>query len=141
MKPNGGKQYISRTTILSFPHECFSDRTPYFEVRIGRNGADSVLSFGGSLSRSRNETISETGVGERTFSKSVSVPTAESEPEDTPESADACWRPHGQNNIGTPYTVEDRGSGHLAWPAVHQFDVVGLPVPERAGSPVIGLQT
>ena len=69
------------------------------------------------------------------------MPTARSESEGTPESADACWRPRGQNNIGTPYTVEDRGNGHLAWPAVHQSDVVGLSVPERAGSPVIGLQT
>jgi len=64
------------------------------------------------------------------------VPTARSESKGTPESADACWRPRGTNNTGTPYTVKDRGNGHLAWPAVHQSDILGLPVPERAGSPV-----
>jgi len=69
------------------------------------------------------------------------VPTAESEHHDTPDSADTCWRPCGKNNTGTPYTVEDRGNGGLALPAVHQSDTVGLPVPGRAGSPMTGLQT
>jgi len=74
-------------------------------------------------------------------SKGVSVPTAQSKPDDTPKSVDACRRPRGKNNTGTPYTVEDRGNGQLAWPAVHQSDTVGLPVPERAGSPLTGLET
>jgi len=69
------------------------------------------------------------------------VPTAQSEPDDTPDSVDACRRPAGKNNIGTPNTVEDRGNGHLAWLAVHHIDTVGLPVPERCGSLSIGLQT
>jgi len=69
------------------------------------------------------------------------VLTAHSESKGTPESADACWRPRGTNNTGTPYTAEDRGNGGLAPPAVYQSDAVGLPVPERAGSPVIGLRT
>jgi len=34
------------------------------------------------------------------------------------------------------YTVEDRGNGHVAWPAVHQFDAVGLPAPGKTGGPV-----
>ena len=80
-------------------------------------------------------------VGERIFQKSMSVPTARSESDDTPDSTDACWRPCGKNNTGTPYTGEDRGNGQLAWPAVHQTDAVGLSAPERCGSPVIGLQT
>ena len=91
--------------------------------------------------RPNNETVSERVVGKRTFQKSVSVPTAQSESEGTPESADACWRPRGKNNTGTPYNVEDRGNGHLAWPAVHQSNTVGLPAPERAGSQMIGLRT
>jgi len=69
------------------------------------------------------------------------VPTAQSTRHDIPNSADACWRPRGKNNIGTPYMVEDRGNGGLAPPAVHHIDAVGLPVPERCGSPVIGLET
>ena len=80
-------------------------------------------------------------VGERTSLKGVSVPTARSEPDDTPDSADACWRPRGKNNTGTPYTVKDRGNGGLAPPAVHQSDTVGLPAPERSGSPAIELRT
>jgi len=75
------------------------------------------------------------------FQKSVSVPTAQSERHDTPDFVDACWRPCGKNNTGTQYTVEDRGNGHLAWPAVHHSDVVGLPAPERSGSLLLGLQT
>jgi hypothetical protein len=62
----------------------------------------------------------------------MSVPTADNEDNDTPDSGDACWRPCGENNTGTPNTVEDRGNGGLAPPAVHQSDAVGLPVPERA---------
>jgi len=61
----------------------------------------------------------------------VSVPTAQRTNDDIPDSADACWRPCGQNNTGTPYMVEDRGNGHLAWPAVHQSDAVGLPAPQK----------
>jgi hypothetical protein len=92
--------------------------------------------------RPRNEAMSERTVGERhIFEGCANVPTAQSEHHDTPESADACWRPRGQNNTGTPYTVEDRGNGHSAWPAVHQPDAVGLPAPERSGSPMIGLRT
>jgi hypothetical protein len=86
-------------------------------------------------------TVSERVVGERTCSKRVSVLTARSEPDDTPNSADACRRPAGKNDTKTPYMVEDRGNGHLAWPAVHQTDTVGLPVPERSGGPVTGLHT
>ena len=71
----------------------------------------------------------------------MSVPTADNEDNDTPDSVDACWRPCGENNTGTPNTVEDRGTSHLAWPAVHYSDGVGLPVPESCGSPVIGLHT
>ena len=107
--------------------------------RSERSGFRPVLR--GRPVRPPNEAVSERPVGERTFQKSVSVPTAESEPEDTPESADACRRPCGKNNTGTPYTVEHRGNGGLAPPAVHQSDAVGLPVPERTGSLVTGLQT
>jgi len=64
------------------------------------------------------------------------VLTAESEQDDTPDSADACRRPRGKNNTRTPYTVEDRGNGGLALPAVHHTDTVGLPAPERCGSPL-----
>jgi len=59
-------------------------------------------------------TVSERAVGERTSSKGVSVPTAQSEHHDTPDSADACRRPCGKNNTGTPHMVEDRGNGGLA---------------------------
>ncbi len=58
-----------------------------------------------------------------------------------PDSADACWRPRGQNNTGTSNTVNHRGNGGLAPPAVHQTETVGLPAPERSGSPLIGLRT
>ena len=89
-----------------------------------------------------NETVSERAGGERHILEGCAhVPTAQNESDDTPESADACWRPRGKNNIGTQHTVEDRGNGSLALPAVHQSDTVGLPAPERAGSPVIGLRT
>ena len=87
-------------------------------------------------------TVFEIAGGERhTFEGCADVSTAQSKPEGTPESADACRRPRGSNNTGTPYMVKDRGNGGLAPPAVHQPDAVGLPVPERTGSPVIGLQT
>jgi len=90
----------------------------------------------------RNEAVSENTVGERhIFEGCANVPTAQSEQYDTPDSADACRRPRGTNNTGTPYTVEDRGNGGLAPPAVHQSDLVGLPAPERTGSPVTGLRT
>jgi len=71
----------------------------------------------------------------------VSVPTAESDSEGTPDSADACWHPVGQNNGWMSNTVEDRGNGGLALPAVHHIDVVGLPAPKRCGSPPVGLRT
>ena len=35
----------------------------------------------------------------------------------------------------------DRSNGRLARPAVHHTDVVGLPVPERCGSPMVGPRT
>ena len=76
-----------------------------------------------------------------TSSKGVSLSIAQSDSDDTPNSDDVCWRPRGKNNTGTQYTAEDRGNGQLAWPAVHQSDTVGLPVPERAGSPLTGLET
>ena len=111
-------------------------------LSVGRNRSERS-GFGTVLRRwpvhPRTETVSERGVSERTFQKSVSVPTAQSESEGTPESADACWRPRGKNNTGTPYTVEDRGTGGLASPAVHHTESVGLPVPERCGSPPVGL--
>ena len=31
--------------------------------------------------------------------------------------------------------VEERGTGQLAWPAVHHTETLGLPAPERCGSP------
>ena len=74
-------------------------------------------------------------------SKGVSLPTAQSDSEDTPNSVDACWHPVGKNNEWMPNMAEDRGNGGLATPAVHHTDVVGLPVPERCGSPVTGLHT
>ncbi|SET92882.1 hypothetical protein SAMN04488694_11762, partial [Natrinema hispanicum] len=80
--------------------------------------------------RPRNEAISEKAVGERTFQKSVSVLTVQSEYHDTSDSADTCRRPAGKNNTGTPNTVEDRGNGGLAPPPVHQFDVWGYPCPK-----------
>ena len=86
-------------------------------------------------------TVSEKAVGERTFQKSVSVPTARSEHHDTPDSADACWRPVAKTTPGRQTVVEDRGTGGLAPPAAHQSDAVGLPVPERTGSPLLGLHT
>ena len=94
------------------------------------------------LSAPDNEAVSERAVGERhILERCADVPTASSTRDDTPKSADSCWHPSGQNNTGMPYTVEDRGNGQLAWPAVHQSDAVGLPVPEKTGSPPIGLQT
>src|SRR6056297_3084066 len=94
------------------------------------------------LSAPDNEAVSERVVGERHILEGCAdVPTASSTRDDTPKSADSCWHLSGQNNTGMPYTVEDRGNGYLAWPAIHQSDAVGLPVPERTGSPPIGLQT
>ena len=104
-------------------------------------GADSEPSYGGGLSAHATRQYPKEQAVNVTFQKSASVPTAESECDGTFDSADACWRPRGQNNTGTPYTVEDRGNGSLAPPAVHRTDAVGLPVPERCGSPVTGLRT
>jgi len=58
------------------------------------------------------------------------VLTVQSEHHDTPDSADTCRRPAGKNNTGAPNTVEDRGNGGLALPAVHQFDVWDYPCPK-----------
>ena len=49
--------------------------------------------------------------------------------------------PVAKTTLGRQNTVEDGGNGGLAPPAVHQSDVVGLPAPERAGSPLLGLHT
>ena len=110
-------------------------------VGIGRNGADSVPSYGGGLPTHTMRQYPKRQSVNAHSRRVCLVPTAESEIEDTPESVDACWRPCGENNTGTPNTVEDRGNGGLALPAVHHTDVVGLPVPERCGSPVTGLHT
>ena len=61
---------------------------------------------------------------------SVRADCSGSDRKDTPESVEVCWRPRGKNNTRTPYTVEDRGTGGLAPPAVHHVDIVGLPAPE-----------
>ena len=113
----------------------------YYWIGIGRKGADSEPSFGGGLSTQLMRQYPKEQAVNVTSSKGVSAPTAQDELEGTPESADACWRPCGTNNTGRPYTVGDWGNGGLALPAVHQSDTVGLPVPERAGSPVIELRT
>jgi len=89
-----------------------------------------------------NRTVSERGIGEHAFHKSVSLcRLLEALLEDTPESVDAgldsLWlKQHLESD-----PVEDRGTGRLPRPAVHQSDAVGLPVPERSGSPVTGLRT
>ena len=145
----------------SFPCRRLSGRSPNRTVGIGRNGADSEPSCGGR-SRERRSLVM-TKISDfrttacpppitRQYPKGQSVNATSSngvpmcrllQARETipPKSADTCWHPCGQNNTGMPYTVEDRGNGHLAWPAVHQSDAVGLPVPERTGSPPIGLQT
>jgi len=51
----------------------------------------------------------------------------------SPDSADACWRPNAKTNIGTPYTIKDRGTSHLAWPAVHHTDAWDYPCPKGVG--------
>ncbi|GAA0723085.1 hypothetical protein GCM10009060_17140 [Halorubrum trapanicum] len=126
-------------SLPSFTYGDLTDRPLYTELGIGRNGADSEPSFGGGLSARVTRQYLKGQLVNATSSKGVSVPTAQSKPDDTPKFVDACRRPPGKNNTGTPYTVEDRGNGQLAWPAVHQSDTMGLPVPERSGSQLTGL--
>lgn len=80
----------------------------YDEVGTGRNGATSEPPHGGGLSTHEMRQYPEERSGKRTFSKGVAVPTAQSEQDDTPDFADARWRPRGKNNTETLYTVENR---------------------------------
>ena len=78
-------------------------------------GMDSEPSLGGGLSAHVTKYLKSQSVNAMRLK---SVPTARSEPDDTLDSADACWRPHSKNNTWTPQTLNNRGHGHLAWPPV-----------------------
>jgi len=105
------------TDLPNFLRRHLSDSPPYRSPGIGRNGADSVPSDRGGLSAHSNETIS--GAQSRTPSAQPvrNVVTALRTSANV-NSADACWRPRGQNNIWTPNTAEDTRDGGLALPAV-----------------------
>jgi hypothetical protein len=62
-------------------------------------------------------TVCESAVDKHIFQKSVPVPTAQNEHHDTLDSADACWRPRGTNNTGTPHRLEDMSASGLIPPS------------------------
>ena len=90
------------TALPSFPHGHLSDRPPYVDVGIGRNGANSEPSSGGGLSAPSNETISERPVTAR-WRREISSPVVTAERTTLPPTLLTPQRnPHGKNNVGVP---------------------------------------
>ena len=119
--------------VLSFQHGHLSARPPCSELGIGRNGADFVPSYRGGLSAHSNETISGTwsrSPDARTVRNVVTALRTSA----TVDSADACWRPRGQKNTGTPNMVEDTRNGGLAPPAVPSAQIRSIRPDSNRGT-------
>jgi len=126
--------------VLSFQRGHLTDRPPYSELGIGRNGADSVPSYRGGLSAHSNETIS--GTRSRTSdARTVRTVVTALRTSANVDSADACWRPRGKNNTWTPNTAEDTRNGGLAPPAVPPAQTTSIPLDSNRGHCSVGLST